>query len=335
MQTAANPAPIRVGVLLTNLGTPDAPTPAALRRYLGEFLWDRRVVEAPRPLWWLLLNGIILRLRPARSAHAYQRVWTEQGSPLLSISRQQEQALRVALEQRLAQPVKLVLGMRYGNPSLGQALAELEQAGIERLLVLPLYPQYSATTSASTFDAIAGLFAQRRNIPELRFLRDYHIEPGYIRALAQSIRRHRQRHGSADKLLLSFHGIPKRYADLGDPYREQCQASAAAVAAELGLAAEQWQAVFQSRFGRQEWLQPYTDQTLQALPEAGVRSVDLICPGFSADCLETLEENAMVNRDLFLAAGGERFSYIPCLNAEPEHIEFLAELIERNLCGWL
>lgn len=325
----------RVGVLLTNLGTPDAPTPAALRRYLGEFLWDPRVVEAPRPLWWLVLHGVILRLRPRRSAKVYRKIWTEQGSPLLAISQRQAQALQVALEDQLTQPVKVALGMRYGNPSLEQALAELEQAGIERVLVLPLYPQYSSSTTASTFDAVAALCRRRRLIPELRFVRDYHDDPGYIRALAASVLEYREEHGRGDKLLFSFHGIPKEYADKGDPYPEQCRRTAELVAASLGLAEDEWLTVFQSRFGPKEWLQPYTDKTLEALPEQGIGSVDLVCPGFAADCLETLEENALENRDLFLEAGGERFHYIPCLNDSESHIQALAEIVARQLGGWV
>jgi protoporphyrin/coproporphyrin ferrochelatase len=325
----------RVGVLLTNLGTPDAPTAAALRRYLGEFLWDPRVVEAPRPLWWLALNGVILRTRPKRSAEAYARVWTDEGSPLLVISRAQAAALAANLAERLGEPVKLALGMRYGKPSLAQALAELDAAGIERILVLPLYPQYSATTTASTFDALAQLLRRRRRIPELRQIRDYHAEPGYIEALAESIRRQRVERPPADRLLFSFHGLPRRYADLGDPYREQCEETARLVAQRLELEQGSWLVTFQSRFGPQEWLKPYTDKTLQALAREGVRRVELICPGFAADCLETLEENAMVNRDLFLEAGGAHFHYIPCLNDSPQHIDFLGSLIERHLAGWL
>jgi ferrochelatase len=324
-----------LGVLLTNLGTPDAPNPPALRRYLGEFLWDPRVVETPRLPWWLILNGFILRTRPRRSAEAYRRVWTEQGSPLAVISQRQPAAVQRALDDRLQQPVKVALGMRYGNPSIASALEALKAAGVERLLVLPLYPQYSASTAASTFDAIAARFGDWRVIPSLRFIRDYHDDAGYIQAVAAKIRRFWDEHGRGERLLMSFHGLPKRFADLGDPYAEQCRASAAAIAEELGLGPEQWLATFQSRFGPAEWLQPYTDKTLEQLAGERVRRIDLVCPGFSADCLETLEENAMVNRDLFLAAGGEQFQYIPCLNDDPEHIQALADLIQRELGGWL
>lgn len=331
--TAVKQPPL--GVLLTNLGTPDAPNPPALRRYLGEFLWDPRVVETPRLPWWLILNGFILRTRPRRSAAAYARVWTEQGSPLAVISQRQAAAVQRALDDRLQPPVKVALGMRYGNPSIASALEALKAAGVERLLVLPLYPQYSASTAASTFDAIATSFGDWRVIPSLHFIRDYHDDSGYVQAVAAKIRRFWDEHGRGDKLLMSFHGLPKRFATLGDPYPDQCRSSAGAIAAELGLRPEQWLATFQSRFGPEEWLQPYTDKTLEKLAAEGVRKVDLVCPGFSADCLETLEENAMVNRDLFLEAGGEQFQYIPCLNDDPEHIQLLSDLIQRELCGWL
>ncbi|RFA27218.1 ferrochelatase [Alkalilimnicola ehrlichii] len=325
----------RIGVLLTNLGTPDEPTPAALKRYLREFLGDPRIVEAPRALWWLVLNGIILRTRPRRSAQAYRRVWTEEGSPLLAISRRQASALQKALRERFEQPIPVALGMRYGNPSLEQALAELEAAGVERLLVLPLYPQYSATTTASTFDAVSKLLRKRRNLPELRFVRDYHDDARYIEAMAHSIREFREQRGTADKLVLSFHGIPRKYVDLGDPYRDQCARTAELIAAKLGLHEQEWVMTFQSRFGPKEWLKPYTDKTLKKMARSGTRKVDLVCPGFAVDCLETLEENAMENRDLFLDAGGENFRYIPCLNDRPEHIAALASLVGRQIQSWL
>lgn len=324
-----------LGVLLCNLGTPDAPTAAALRRYLREFLSDPRVVEAPRALWWFVLNGFILRSRPRRSAEAYRKVWTGDGSPLLTISRRQTQAVAAALAGRLHQPVRVVLGMRYGRPSMGQAWEELKGAGCERVLVLPLYPQYSASTSASSFDALARLWLGERRLADLHYVRDYHDQPGYIAALAASVRAYWAEHGRGDKLLLSFHGIPQRYAELGDPYPAQCRRSAELLAAELGLADDQWLLVFQSRFGPQQWLQPYCDKTLQALPGQGVKRVDVICPGFAADCLETLEEIAQTNRELFLAAGGERFGYIPALNDRPDHIDFLASLVEHGLGPWL
>lgn len=323
-----------IGVLLVNLGTPDAPTPRALRRYLAEFLADPRVVETPRLLWRPILHGVILRVRPARSAQAYAKIWTDQGSPLLAISRRQQQALAERLGQRLGQPIPVTLAMRYGKPSIGTAMRELADAGVRRLLVLPLYPQYSATTTASVMDAVAAVLRRQRDIPALRFVRDYHADPGYIDAIADKIRGHWQAHGRGERLLLSFHGIPKRYVSRGDPYAEQCHASGRLIAERLGLADGDWVVTFQSRFGPQQWLTPYTDKTLEQLARSGVRRVDLACPGFAADCLETLEENAMVNRALFLNAGGEQFHYIPCLNDDQPHIELLANLVESNLAGW-
>lgn len=323
-----------IGVLLVNLGTPDAPTPRALRHYLAEFLADPRVVETPRLLWRPILHGVILRVRPPRSAQAYARIWTEEGSPLLVISRRQQQALAKLLAQRLGQPVPVALGMRYGRPSIRAAMQELADAGVRRLLVLPLYPQYSATTTASVMDAVTSVLRRQRDIPALRFVRDYHADTGYIGAIADKIRAHWQVHGRGERLLLSFHGIPKRYVSQGDPYAEQCHASGRLIAERLGLADGDWIITFQSRFGPQQWLTPYTDKTLEQLARSGVRRVDLACPGFAADCLETLEENAMVNRALYLNAGGEQFHYIPCLNDDPPHVELLADLVESNLAGW-
>lgn len=325
--------PACTGVLLTNLGTPDAPTPQALRRYLAEFLWDSRVVEIPRPLWWLILHGVILRTRPARSAHKYQTIWTPEGSPLLAISRRQAVALAATLTERCPGSIRVALGMRYGNPSIAAALAELRAAGAQRLLVLPLYPQYSAATTASTFDAVATELRTWRWLPELRFVAQYHDDPGYLAALAA--------HMSADRaelpgerLLFSFHGLPKRNLLAGDPYHCQCHKTARLVAERLGLAPKQWAVAFQSRFGRAEWLQPYTSVLLADWAKAGVKSVDVVCPGFAADCLETLEEIALENRQTFLDAGGERYRYLPALNDAPEHIAALIGLIERHTAGW-
>ncbi len=321
------------GILLANLGTPDAPTAAALRRYLGEFLWDPRVVEIPRALWWLVLHGIILRVRPARSAAKYRSIWTEEGSPLLAISRRQAEALSARLEAACAGPVRVALGMRYGNPSIAAGLGELREAGAERLLVLPLYPQYSAATTASTFDAVAGELRAWRWLPELRMVTHYHDRPRYIEAVAESIRAARAQ-APGERLLFSFHGLPRRNLLLGDPYHCQCHKSARLVAESLGLAAEDWAVSFQSRFGRAEWLQPYTSQTLQAWARDGVRTVDVVCPGFAADCLETLEEIAVENRELFLEAGGQHLHYIPSLNDAPAHVEALVELILAHGAGW-
>jgi ferrochelatase len=326
--------PESLGVLLLNLGTPDAPTVPAVRRYLAEFLWDPRVVEIPRPLWWLLLHGIILRVRPPRTAHAYQSVWTEEGSPLLVISKRQAVALQAVISERFRGQVKVALGMRYGNPSIAAALAELRAANLRRLLVLPLYPQYSATTTASTFDAVTRELSLWRWLPEVRFVTSYHDDPGYIAALVASIRAYWAEHGEPDRLLFSFHGIPKDYFLKGDPYYCHCQKTVRLVTQALGIPEERWTLAFQSRVGTQEWLRPYTDETLKAWGNEGVASVHVISPGFAADCLETIEEISVENRDYFLAAGGQRYGYIPCLNDRPDHIAMLAGLIERHCGGW-
>ena len=315
------------GILITNLGTPDAPTPAALRRYLAEFLWDKRVVDVPRPLWWLILHGVILRIRPARSARAYREVWTDGGSPLLVIAREQQQRLQQVLEQRSAGHYKVALGMRYGNPSIASALEELREHGCRDLTVLPLYPQNSCSTTASTHDALSAAWQSQRELPHLRFIADYHDYPAYIRALAASVREHRQGREAGERLMISFHGTPRRFRDQGDPYYEQCRHTAALLAAELGLAEGEWLMSFQSRFGREEWLKPYTDKTLEQLAAEGVRRIDVVCPGFSADCLETLEEIAGENREIFQHAGGEVLHYIPALNVRDDHIAMMAELV--------
>lgn len=324
----------KIGILLVNLGTPDQPTPAALRRYLGEFLADPRLTEMPRWLWRLILHGIILRVRPKRSAHAYQQIWTENGSPLLYWSKQQVKALRQQLEQS-SLPITVALGMRYGHPSIAQSLETLRQANTRYLLILPLYPQYSATTTASVFDAIGKTLQYWRWLPDIRFISHYHDYPAYIQALTQQIRSYWQQHGQADKLLFSFHGIPQRFFLNGDPYFCECHKTARLVAEQLQLPAERWQVVFQSRFGREPWLQPYTDEQLKSLAAAGTARVDVICPGFAADCLETLEEIAKQNRDLFLQAGGQAFHYIPALNDNPEHIQMMVSLIKQHSQGWL
>ena len=322
------------GVLLTNLGTPDAPTPGAVRRYLAEFLADPRVVDRPRWLWLPILSGIILNIRPRRSAHAYRQIWTAAGSPLLTITQSQTQALQTSLQARFGGPVKLAFAMRYGNPSIARGLEQLRQAGARRLLILPLYPQYSAATTASTFDAVAAVFKRWPWLPETRMVMSYHDDPGYIAALKASVEKHWREHGRGQRLLLSFHGVPERYLLQGDPYHCQCHKTGRLLAEALALEDGQWQVTFQSRFGPERWLQPYTDVTLGSLARQGVTDIDLICPGFSADCLETLEENNMRNRDLFLEAGGKRFAYIPCLNDDAAHIAALADLVARHTQGW-
>jgi ferrochelatase len=323
-----------LGILLVNLGTPDEPTTPSVRRYLAEFLSDPRIVAIPRFLWMIILHGIVLRVRPKKSAQAYQSIWTEEGSPLLTISRKQLSALETSLKPRLKGETTFVLGMRYGNPSIPAALEDLRRKNVERILVLPLYPQYSATTTASIFDAVTSELQRWRWIPEIRFIHRYHQEPEYIDVLSASIGEFRQREGSAEKLLFSFHGIPKDYHEAGDPYPDECHTTARAVVKTLGLQDDQWQVSFQSRFGAQEWMKPYTDQILKQWGADGIKSVQVVCPAFSVDCLETLEEIAQENRGYFLEAGGKEYAYIPALNDRPEHIAMLAGLIAKHLGGW-
>lgn len=325
----------RVGVLLTNLGTPEAPTAKALRPYLKQFLWDPRVVEVPRPLWWLILNGIILRVRPKRSAAAYAEVWTEEGSPLLIHSLNQAKALQSSLAQSYGDQVIVDVAMRYGQPSIPSVIDNMLVAGVRKLIVLPLYPQYSAATTGSTFDAIAEDFKQRRWLPDFRFISHYHDHPTYITALANRLKAHWAENGRADKLLFSYHGMPQKYLENGDPYHCECHKTTRLIAEQLGLAPKEYISTFQSRFGRDPWLQPYTDETLKTLPGQGVKSVQIICPGFSSDCLETIEEIGGENRDYFLEAGGERYEYIRCLNADSDHIHVMQTLIEAQAKDWL
>ncbi len=316
----------KTGVLLVNLGTPDAPTPAALRSYLGEFLADYRVTEMPRWLWWFILHGVILRIRPRRAALKYQSVWTETGSPLLSISQAQTKALSLSLGEDFT----VVLAMRYGNPSIAAGLENLRQANVRKIVILPLYPQYSGSTTGSTFDAVADVLKTWRIVPDLRFISHYYEQSAYIQALAIQIKNYWAKHGTPDKLLFSFHGVPKRFVIAGDPYFDHCKKTAELVAAEMNLADDKWEIVFQSRFGREEWLKPYTDHTLTALGNAGVNRIDVICPGFAADCLETLEEINQENRQIFFKAGGQIFNYIPALNDNNEHIQALALLVKER-----
>ena len=325
--------PFKTGVLIVNLGTPDAPTPSAVRRYLNEFLSDPRVIDKPRWLWWLILHGIILRLRPYKAAHAYQQIWTEQGSPLLTISQKQSEKLQKQLNKKYSH-VSVALGMSYGSPSLKTALESLKKANVNNIVILPLYPQYSATTTASIFDAVAKELKHWRFLPTIEFINHYHDKPQYIKTLADSIRTEWEQQGQAEKLLLSFHGLPKSYLAAGDPYFCECQKTARLLATELNLSEEQWMITFQSRMGVEEWLTPYTDKTLQALAQQGVKSIQVACPGFSADCLETLEEINMQNRDIFLEAGGEHYHYIPALNDSDEHIEMIASLVEPQIDLW-
>lgn len=320
-----------VGVLLLNLGTPDAPTPAAVRRYLAEFLSDPRVVEVPRAIWLPILYGFILPFRPRRVAHAYATIWEDGGSPLLTRSVKLAQALRPVL----GTAVQVELAMRYGQPSVASALARFEQAGVRRLLVLPLYPQYSGSTTASAMDGVFAQLMKQRCMPELRSVHDYHEDPGYIAALAASVHQHWDRQGRADRLLLSFHGVPQRYVDAGDPYQSQCLRTADRLRQALSLGDGELTVAFQSRFGREPWLQPYTDEMLMQWGREGVGTVDTLCPGFSADCLETLEEIAIRNREDFIAAGGKDLCYIPALNDSPEHVAALGDILRTALQGWM
>lgn len=323
--------PAKAGVLLVNLGTPEAPTARAVRPYLAEFLGDPRVIEYPRWLWWLILHGVILRIRPARSAHAYASIWTPDGSPL----RVGSEKLAAALQTRFQHgQVRVALAMRYGAPSVRAQIERLQREGVRRLLVLPLYPQYSGTSTGSVIDALADTLKRLRWPPELRIVNDYHDDQGHIEALALSIERWWAVHGRGDKLLLSFHGIPQRYVEAGDPYFHQCQATAGLLRARLGLDETQMVVSFQSRVGREAWLQPYTDATVRRLAADGVRRLDVACPGFAVDCLETLEEIAMQNRDFFTGAGGETLRYIPALNDSAEQLASLTALIQRHTQGW-
>ncbi len=324
-----------LGVLLINLGSPEAPTKGAVRKYLAEFLWDPRVVETSRPVWWLILHGFILRFRPKHTTAMYKKVWTDEGSPLISISRQQAKKLDIKLQANMQGTVLTDFAMRYGKPSIKGALLRLRAAGAKRLMILPMYPQYSATTTASVFDAVTAELQNWRWIPELRFINNYHNQPGYIEALAKTIINHWSiRDSKPEMLVFSFHGIPKSCIENGDPYYEQCKETARLVAKKLLLKDTKWKLTFQSRVGREEWLQPYTDNTMKQLAHQGIKSLDIVCPGFSADCLETLEEINMENREIFLTKGGEKFDYIPCLNANDFHINALYELIMQHSFGW-
>lgn len=324
----------KVGVLITNLGTPEAPTKQALRPYLKQFLSDPRVVEIPRLLWWMILNLVILNIRPKRSAKAYETVWEQTGSPLMTHTANQATALSAKLKQKWGEDLVVDFAMRYGQPSVSNTIQAMLNQGVRKLVVLPLYPQYCASTTGSTFDAVAEDFQQRRWIPELRFITQYCDNPEYIQAVADKIRLHWQTNPRADKLLLSYHGIPKRYLTNGDPYHCQCHKTSRLIADNLGLTSDQYMTTFQSRFGREEWLKPYTDHTLQGFPEQGIKSVQVVCPGFSSDCLETIEEIGEENREYFMEAGGERYEYISALNSDDSHINLLASLVEDNLVGW-
>lgn len=323
----------RTGVVLVNLGTPEAPTTPAVRRYLKQFLSDSRVVEIPRPIWWLILHAVILPFRSGKSAAKYASIWSSDGSPLKVHTEKQAILLRGCLGER-GHGVQVAYAMRYGNPSLPEVLAKLKTDGCDRILVLPAYPQYSGTTTASIFDAVFGHYRRIRNIPELRLVKHYHDDDAYIAALKKSVLKHWQQHGRPDRLVMSFHGVPKRTLLLGDPYHCECQKTARLLATALGLAPTDYLVAFQSRFGKAEWLQPYTAPMLIKLAKDGVKRVDVVCPGFTSDCLETLEEIAMEAKRDFLTAGGETFHYIPSLNEDPAWIDALADIAEQHMSGW-
>ncbi len=327
-------ATTRTAVLLVNLGTPTAPTAAALRPYLKQFLSDPRVVEIPRAAWWPILNGIVLNTRPAKSAAKYASVWLKDGSPLKVHTERQAKLLGGYLGQG-GHEIDVAWAMRYGAPSIADTLNQLRATGHGRILIVPLYPQYAASTTASAMDEVARCLRHWRNLPELRYVRDFHDDPGYIAALAQNVREYWMVNGQADRLVLSFHGLPRRSLKLGDPYHDECHATAARLSAALELPAERVLVTFQSRFGKAEWLKPYTQPTLEALAREGIREVDVMCPGFIADCLETLEEIAMECKAAFIAAGGRAFNYIPCLNERHDWISALSSLTRRHLGHWL
>lgn len=324
----------RSAVVLVNLGTPDAPTSSAVRRYLKQFLSDPRVVEIPRAVWWFILHLIILPFRSGQSAKKYASIWTREGSPLKVHTQKQAKLLAGALAARGHDGVTVAMAMRYGSPSLPEVLAQLKREGCERIAILPAYPQYSGTTTGSIYDAVFAHYATVRNVPELRFIKQYHEQDTYIDALRDSVLNHWESHGRPEKLVMSFHGVPKRTLLLGDPYHCQCLKTARLLAEKLGLSKDQYLVTFQSRFGKAEWLQPYTAPTLVALAQQGVKRVDLLCPGFTSDCLETLEEIAMEAKHDFESAGGEHFHYIACLNETPRWITGLAEIAEQHMIGW-
>jgi ferrochelatase len=324
-----------IGVLLVNLGTPDAPTARSLKPYLREFLWDRRVVEIPRFAWWLILEGIILNTRPKHSAEKYASIWQPEGSPLKLHTERQTDLLREALARQTPVPLVVDYAMRYGQPSVESVLARMREQGCDRILILPMYPQYAASSSGTALDAVWRILLKTRNVPEIRAVRHFPDHPGYLAALRQSVESHWAEHGRSDVLVMSFHGVPRRSLDLGDPYHCECRKTGRLLAQSLGLAEDQHRVSFQSRFGRAEWLKPYTAEVLADLGRQGTKRVDVICPGFVADCLETLEEIAMEGKATFLGAGGGEFRYIAALNERPLWISALTDLVMTHLAGWL
>lgn len=327
--------PEKTGILLVNLGTPDAPTVPAVRAYLKEFLGDPRVVELPRPLWWLILNGIILNTRPKKSAAKYASIWLPEGSPLLVHTRKQAALLQGYLGERVKAAFVVDFAMRYGNPSIPAVLRKLREQNCQRILVVPMYPQYSASTTATATDVVYGELQRMRNTPALRTIKHFHDHPGYIKALAGSIGDYWMKHGRPEKLVMSFHGLPREMLDRGDPYHCECHKTGRLLAQQLGLKPEQYAITFQSRFGRAAWLQPYTSAMLKELGRQKTARLDVVCPGFVADCLETLEEIAQEGRETFQHAGGGEYHYIPCLNERDDWLHALTDLVLDNLHGWL
>jgi len=316
----------KIGVLLINLGTPDRPVCPSLRKYLGEFLMDPRVIELPRLFRAILVKGIIVNFRSHKSAATYREIWTDDGSPLLINSLN----LGRKTADLLGDNFELEVAMRYGKPSVTQKIRALHQKGIRKIVVVPLYPQYSGSTNGSTFDAVSHALNAQRWVPSVNFVSDYYQYDSYIKAVGDSVLNHWEKHGRNQKLVMSFHGVPQKYVTRGDPYQSQCATSAQRIADYLNLSDDEWQLVFQSRFGAEEWLQPYCDQTLKSYPARGIKSVDMICPGFSADCLETLEEIEGENKEYFLEAGGEKYNYIPCLNDSDSHARLMSEIVKEN-----
>ena len=323
----------RTGILITNLGTPDAPNAKSLKIYLNQFLSDPRVIEIPKIIWQIILKLIILQIRPRKSAANYKKIWTDKGSPLLDISQRQLEGVKKIISEKYPN-VQFALGMRYGNPSIEKALKDLQQKQVRRLLVLPLYPQYCAATTASTFDEVTNTLQKWRWIPELRFINQYFEEEKYIETLVSSIDDFWKKNGKPQKIIFSYHGIPKRYLINGDPYHCFCLKTTRLVKEKMRLSDDQIMTTFQSRFGREEWLQPYTSETLKELPSKGIKDIHIISPGFSADCLETLEELEEENREYFIESGGEKYKYIPCLNDNEKHLDFISHLIIKNTHGW-
>jgi ferrochelatase len=320
----------KTGVLLVNLGSPDAPTRPSVRRYLKEFLSDPRVVNLPRALWWIILHFLVLPFRSGKSAKTYQQVWTEEGAPLILFTRKLTEKVAGRFNNK---QIQIEMAMRYGEPRIAKILELFKQQKIERLLVIPLYPQYSSTTTASVYDEVFRKYLSEKYIPETHFINDYHFHPLYIKGVADKIKEAWQLYQKGDLLILSFHGLPAKLSEWGDPYENQCHTSGKLIAEQLNIEDTAWKIVFQSRFGKAEWLQPYCVDTLRELPIQGIKNIDIVCPGFSVDCLETLEEIAMTNRAVFLESGGESFRYIPALNADDSHVELLENLIVPHCEG--